>query len=475
MDKTGKANRSVKIALVYPPSAELNLKGYPLGLGYLSASLKRKHAVDVYNYNGCDFRKSVSAFFRAVKTSKPDLVGVSFNSFNRWGAYRIIEGIKKISKDIVVVSGGVHPSTMYSQMFQYFPGSIDFIVRSDGEVPLYTLCNTLESGGDYRNIDGLVYKDGEQDLTVNPVAEQVFNLDELPLPDYSYASGKIRSTGFAYLITSRGCPVNCSFCSTSSFWGQHIRMNSPERVGEEVDYLKSMGAKRIFFYDDTFNLGIERTIALAGILKEKRIEYAISCRVRPVNEEMIERLVESGCKHITWGVESLSEKMLTAIEKKITREDVKNAFDICAKYADRMSTGAFFCVGVPGETDETIRESIEYLNKNIRSTHGPGASMLYILPGTKIYRDMVGNKEFDERTWVRTDSVYYYTREHRMRTLNRWRKAINRSGIRLPFHDTYFWDYASTGTEEKTGAVRKGFRKNIKKIVRFANMLRNRY
>jgi len=465
----------VKVTLVYPPSFELNLKGYPLGLAYLSASLKRKHKVDIYDYNGCEFTKSLNSFFSSIKQTKPDVVGISFNSFNRWGAYKIIKGVKKISKDIIVVLGGVHPSTMYSQMFEYFSNDIDFIIQSDGEEPFYKLCNALESGQDCKNISGLVYKDGNSSFKANSVTEKVVNLDDLAMPDYSYATRRIKETEFAYLITSRGCPVNCSFCSTSSFWGQNIRMNSPQRVGEEVDYVKSLGAKRFFFYDDTFNLGVERTIKLAEILKDKNIEYSISCRVRPVSEEMIAKLVESGCKHITWGVESLSERILKTIEKKITREDVKNAFDICAKYSDKMSTGAFFCVGVPGETEETIDESVGYLNKNIKSTHGPGASMLYILPGTKIYRDMIRNKEFDERIWMRTDSVYYYTKGHNISTLNRWRKAINNSGIRLPYNYKYFWDYATVEKKEKIGVVRKGFRKNIKKIIRLVNMLRNRY
>ena len=123
----------MKIALVYPPSQELNLKGYPLGPAYLSASLKRKHKVDIYDYNGRRFSRSLKDFFASVKQTKPDLVGISFNSFNRWGAYQIIKKIKKINKDIIVVLGGVHPSTMYSQIFRYFFDNIDFIVQSEGE------------------------------------------------------------------------------------------------------------------------------------------------------------------------------------------------------------------------------------------------------------------------------------------------------------------------------------------------------
>ena len=88
---------------------------------------------------------------------------------------------------------------------------------------------------------------------------------------------------------------------------------------------------------------------------------------------------------------------------------------------------------------------------------------------------MIRNNEFDEKVWVRTDSVYYYTKEHNISTLNRWRKAINNSGIRLPFNYKYFWDYANVEKKTEIGALRKGFSKNIKKITRFINMLRNRY
>ncbi|MCX5695236.1 MAG: radical SAM protein [Candidatus Omnitrophica bacterium] len=465
----------MKIALVYPPSQELNLKGYPLGLAYLSASLKRKHKVDVYDYNGREFKKSLNLFFNSVRQSKPDLVSVSFNSFNRWAAYKIINKVKNINKDIIVVLGGVHPSTMYTQIFQNFFDDIDFIIQSEGESSLYKLCSALETGSDYKEISGLVYKDGDKTFKANPVTQIAANLDDLPLPDYSYASQRIMESGSAYLITSRGCPVNCSFCSTSSFWGQNVRMNSPERVGEEVDYVKSLGAKRIFFHDDTFNLGIERTIKLAEILKNKKIEYAVSCRVKPVNEEMVARLVESGCRHITWGVESLSDKILQTIDKKITKEEAKNAFDICSKYTDRLTTSGFFCVGIPGEAEETINETVDYLNKFIKSTHGPGASMLYILPGTKIYRELVKSGEFDESIWIKTNSVYYYTEEHSMKVLNRWRKRVNSSGIRLPSNLKYFWDYALVNKEDNAGRLRKALRKNVRKITRFINMLRNRY
>jgi radical SAM superfamily enzyme YgiQ (UPF0313 family) len=469
----------MKILLVYPPNSELNLKGYPLGLAYLSAALNKEQEVGVYDYNGKALQKSVSSFLKEVEEKKPDMVGISFNSFNRWGAFKILKQIKKIGrslgKEIYVVFGGVHPSTMYGQIFDYFYDYLDFIIQSEGEKSLPALCRAIENKGDLTGISGLVYKTEKREFRANSVTDIIKNLDDLPFPDYSYVADEIKEKEIAFLISSRGCPVNCSFCSTSSFWGQNVRMNSPERIGEEVEYVKGLGAKRIFFHDDTFNLGIERTIKIAEILKKLDVEYAIQCRVTPVNEEMISHLVDSGCRHITWGAESLSEKILSRIHKNITREQVKNAFDICAKYSDKLSTSAFFCVGTPGETEETINESVGYLNKNIRSTNGPGASMLYILPGTKIYGELVKNNEFNERVWVKTDSVYYYTKEHNLKTLNRWRKKINASGIRLPFHSKYFWDYAVKEERKQFNPIRRSFRKTRKKIGRFINMLRNRY
>lgn len=465
----------MKIALVYPPCAERKLKGYPLGIAYLSAFLKRAHEVNIFNYNGKDFKQSLRDFFKAMAYIKPDVLGISFNSFNRWGACQILKNIRKISKDTIVVLGGVHPSTLYDQIFEYFYDCLDFIIKSEGEVSFYQLCNALEKRSDYKGISGLVYKDEKGGFIANSVSGIIENLDELPVPDFSYAAEEIKRKEIAYLITSRGCPVNCIFCSTSSFWGQKVRMHSPERVGREVEYVKSLGAKRLFFHDDTFNLGIDRTIKIADILKKLQVDYVIQCRVRPVNEEMIGKLAGSGCKHISWGVESLSDTILKKISKKITKEEVKYAFDICSNYTGSLTTSAYCCVGIPGETEETINETVAYMNKHIKSTHGPQASMLYILPGTQLYYELVKKGQFKESIWVKSDSVYYYTQEHSIRELNRWRKKVNRSGIRIPFSTKYFWDCVPGDTENKKQGINKKADKLRKKIKRYYNLIRNRY
>jgi len=464
----------MKIALVYPPTSELDLKGYPLGLAYLSAALKRDHDVAVYNYSGDRFHASIRRFLQAVKTTRPGLVGISFNSFNRWGAFQIIRAVKRIDPRIHLVLGGVHPATLYEQMFAFFP-EVDFVLLSEGEHSLPALAGALEGRGALENVGGLVRRGEGGRLAVNPTGAFVKDLDDLPFPDYSYAADEIKAKGIAYLISSRGCPVNCSFCSTSSFWGQNVRVNSPERIVREVEYVKSLGARRVFFHDDTFNLGIPRTIRIARQLKPLGIEYAIQCRVTPVSGEMIEALVDSGCRHITWGVESLSEKILKNIHKNITREMVVKAFDLSAPYADRLTTSGFFCVGTPGETEETIRETIAFANAHLRSTHGAGASMLYILPGTKIYRDLVAAGRFDERKWVRSGHVYYYTGEHTMMTLNRWRKMVNGSGTIIPHQGPGFWDAVPSGGKEPRLLGSRALGRVVRKTSRQVNLFLGRY
>lgn len=464
----------MKVAIVYPPCGEINLKGYPLGLAYLSAYLKKSHEVDVYDYNGKEDKASINNFLAAVKTIQPGLVAISFNSFNRGQAYNILKRIKRINKKIIVVLGGVHSSTLYEQLFRYFYKHIDFIIRSEGEVTLYKLCNALEKGKDHKNISGLVYKDGKGGIVANPVTEIIQNLDDMPIPDYSYAAQEIKRRGLAYLITSRGCPVNCTFCSTSSFWGQKVRMTSPERVGQEVEYVKSLGAKRLFFHDDTFNLGIERTLKIAEILKKLDVEYAVQFRVKPVTDELISKLVESGCRHIAFGVETLADTTLSKTNKKISKEEVKHAFDICARYTDKLTTAAFCCVGLPGETDETINETVEYMNENIRSTHGPSASMLYILPGTQVHDRLVKEGRFKESSWIKSNHVYY-TPEYSIVTLNGWRRKIDRSGIRIPFKAPYFWDDVLEVRKDNEPRWKKRVNKFWKSTKRNIRLLEKRY
>lgn len=115
------------------------------------------------------------------------------------------------------------------------------------------------------------------------------------------------------------------------------------------------------------------------------------------------------------------------------------------------------------------------VNIFIKSTHGPQASILYILPGTQLYRELVNKGRFNESLWVKSDAVYYYTQEQNIKTLNTWRKKVNHSGIKIPFSTPYFWDCVSPDGDDRESKVSKKFYKLGKKIKRYFNLMRNRY
>jgi radical SAM superfamily enzyme YgiQ (UPF0313 family) len=432
----------MKILLVSLPGIDENDGNlFPLGIGYLVGALRRFHEVQACHYaKHFDAEKEIK---EKTKSWHPDIVGLSCTTFNRGYVRRLIKIIRSINKNLLIVVGGVHASYCYEQVLTHY--GADVVVLGEGERTIKELCNALQNKLPLNSIKGIAYT-FKGKVVANAPQEVVKNLDELDMPDYSYAKEFIEKTQMAFMISSRGCPVRCTFCSTSSYWGQKVRMNSPKRVVDEMEMLMNQfGVKRVFFDDDTFNLGIPRVIAICNdILSRKlQVEWACSCRVIPASEEMIAMMVKAGCRHICWGVESGSPDMLRSMNKKITLEQIRHAFELSTKYSHIMSTAAFTMVGNPGESYETVKKTTEFLN-SIPLTDKSYTSILYILPGTVLYEDLKERKAIKERDWVRYDTVPLYTMENSYRTLFRWAKMISESGNRIPFESTkHFWAHTN--------------------------------
>lgn len=424
---------------------------FPLGIGYLVGSLKRRHDVKAHHFNFMSrARKDIPERLRVFK---PAIVGLTCSTFNRGFVREMISLIKAEDKDIKIAVGGVHASFCHDQILRQY--GADMVVIGEGERVLVELCDALEKKTGLDTVKGLAFRENDK-VIVNPPHDTVANLDGLPLPDYSYARSFIGQSKMGFLITSRGCPVRCTFCSTSSFWGQKVRMNSPSRVVDEMEILISQfNVKKIFFHDDTFNLGISRVKAICKEIMDRgiKIDWACSCRVVPVSEEMIAAMVEAGCRHICWGIESGSEEMLKRINKKITLSQIRNAFELSKKFSDVMTTGAFAMVGNPGETEETIRETVNFLN-TIPITDSPGTSVLYLLPGTLIYETLKREGRVRDEDWARYDTVPNYTMENSYQTMVRWAKMVSQSGDKIPFDlKKHFW-YGTMETSDLKDTLR---------------------
>jgi radical SAM superfamily enzyme YgiQ (UPF0313 family) len=213
-------------------------------------------------------------------------------------------------------------------------------------------------------------------------------------------------------------------------------------VVDEMEMLVArFKVRKIFFHDDTFNLGIGRVkdICAEIVRRGLEIEWGCSCRVTPVSEEMIAAMVEAGCRHICWGIESGSAAMLSRIDKKITLEQIRNAYELSARFSSVLSTGAFTMVGNPGETEDTVQETVNFLN-SLPITDAPSTSVLYILPGTVLYEELKGQGMIEDSDWHRHDSVPFYTVENSYRRLCEWAWTVRQSGARIPFAaERHFW------------------------------------
>jgi len=434
-----KESQKSKVLLISLPGLNNGCEPiFPLGIGYLLSSIRLDRLVQAVHYQA--FEHATQQLPVIISTFQPEIVGLTCSTFNRGNVRTICAWLRKNHPHIKIILGGVHVSFLAEQALRDY--GADCVVIGEGELTFRELCDALDKDITLAGVKGIAFLDDEKFVTTEP-REVVRNLDYLPLPDYSYAGDLMRRSGMGFIITSRGCPVRCSFCSTSSYWGQKVRTNSPKRIVDEMEALvATYGVKKIFFHDDTFNLSMARTrdicaeITLRGI----NVEWGVSCRVNPVSQEMIDMMVAAGCRHICWGIESGSKTMLERIDKKITQEQISKAFEICRKHLGTISVGAFTMVGNPGESEATIAESIQFIN-TLHMTDQPSTSILYILPGTKLYAELLVKHPELECFWVHNNDILQYTLENTLDKLNKWAIRISQSGSIVFFdRNKHFWN-----------------------------------
>lgn len=431
------ANTGKLLLLSLPAPFAPDTPLFPLGIGYLTAALKVDRPVQTVHYRR--FEEAQQQIPALIAGYAPDFVGLTCTSFNRGSVKRVCQWLRAAHPEIMIIVGGVHASFMPEQTLRSY--GADCVVIGEGEVTLRELCTVYDTKASLHQVNGIAFLESDL-LIVTSRREPIANLDDLPIPDYSFAADLIQTSAMGFLIGSRGCPVQCSFCSTSSYWGQRVRTNSPKRIVDEMELLVSKyGVKKIFFHDDTFNLGLDRVRKICQEITARglQIEWGVSCRVIPVSEEMLELMAASGCRHICWGIESGSEKILTSINKKITLEQIRHAFTLSSKYLDTISVGAFVMVGNPGETVDTINETVSFLN-TLPMTDSPSTSLLYVLPGTALYREFLKVLPSIDNYWVDSDEVPLYTLEHPVETLVAWHERISASGNLIPYNQScHFW------------------------------------
>jgi radical SAM superfamily enzyme YgiQ (UPF0313 family) len=362
----------MKIFLINPSHGEVYGKLTPpdhphLGLAYIAAVLEAENNVvriididaeALTNENLC----------KIVECEKPDMVGITATTPVIYSAFKIAELVKKNSSSLTVV-GGMHATLMPEECVAN--EFVDFAVFGEGEKTILELLECIKSNGDYSKIKGLAYKRGGE-IVRNEPREPIQDLDSIPFParhlfknqKYTYPDA-LRFPAFP-IITSRGCPGNCTFCTAKFMHGKRFRNRSAENILEEVDLLiREYGAREIHIWDDNFITNRKRVFEFRdGIIKRgMKVLFSFPNGVRAdfINREILQALKDMGTYSIAIGVESGNQRILDSIQKGIKLEQIENAFKLAKEL--KLETWGFFLLGLPEEDSKTMEETIDFAIK----------------------------------------------------------------------------------------------------------------
>jgi len=371
----------------------------PLGLAYIASVLRQGgHLVKMVDMN-------VSAERLPSRFDNFDLVGISSDTPRHNISIQIAKKAKE--QKTPVIMGGPHVTFMDEESLK--SGAVDYVVRGEGEYSMLNLVEHLSSGDDVKDVAGISYlKSG--DVVRNPNHQLIADLDILPLParellpmnKYTVKLGGWRATS---VITSRGCPFNCSFCSSSELFGLRWRAREPEAIVDEVEQIKEQyNIDAILFMDDNFTLNPNRTIRICELMNHRNlnIRWWFFSRVDTIvnREDMVQSMADAGALTAFVGVESPNQDVLNGYKKGITADISYRAIQILRKYKIRSVAG--FIIGGLNETREMIKDTIKFaikLNPDIAQF-----SILTPYPGTRLFNDV--KSELLTRNWDLYDGLH---------------------------------------------------------------------
>lgn len=382
-----------EILFVNPKSFNTIPSYFPYGILYMAGFLRSK-GMDVGIY---DTNVEEKDFREFLKKTSPKVVGFSVLSGSCIGdAVNKSKMVREILKEAKIVWGGIH-TTIFPDHVLKQP-YVDYIIINEGEHPMLELCQRLLKGDDeVKDIQNLGYK--ENGTLVKNKIRPFIELDTLPFPAWNmvpierYIHKKFYSDRVVTLHTSRGCPWSCSYCYNEQVNFRRWRGLSPERILDQVLYLKdNYGIKGFQFYDDEFDANPKRVVAFCNLLLDKKISirWAHYSRTNIADEERYTLEKKAGCCFIEFGVESGSPRILEKIRKGQDVDGIKKAFDICHKVG--LKVGAMFMVGMPTETKEDVDMTVN-LVKSLKA-HQTINTIFRPYPGSELFDYCVANELF---------------------------------------------------------------------------------
>ena len=373
----------------------------PFGLALLAALAREKdYSVSILDCNASEI--GLDKIEEYLPDVSPRFIGIPATTVVINNALEVAKIVKKKYPETKVIIGGVHPSVRPEEVVSF--KEVDYVAIGEGENSLLELLSNKSP----ELVKGIGFKRNSR-VIINPPQPMILDLDSFPLPAYDLlpmdryypASGVYKRKPSFGIITSRGCPGQCTFCK-GNFLGERIRFRSAGKIIEEIIFLqKNYGIKDITFYDDTFTKNRKNVRDFCSLILKNNLDLTWCCfsRVDTVDFEILQEMKKAGCHQIMYGVESADQEILNNLKKRITLQKVEETVAATKKVG--MEVRLAFMIGNPGDTEETVKKTIKYavfldpdvVTFNITTPY----------PGTEMFDWAEENNYLIHKDWARYD------------------------------------------------------------------------
>jgi magnesium-protoporphyrin IX monomethyl ester (oxidative) cyclase len=374
----------MRVLLVNPPApsvesfANAGINAPPLGLAYIASVLERAgHKVEILDCQALGLR--LDQVKEEIRVRQPQVVGVTSTTPTIYSVLEIVKAAKEVDGGVTTVIGGPHASFTPRETLSS-SGELDFVVIGEGEYTMLRLLDALAEDGSLEKVEGIAFRKerGKGNGNGNGKGGEILetarrpyieDLDSLPFPArHLLPMDKYRILGrnltVIHVVSSRGCPFRCIFCSSSALFGKKFRARSVGNVIAEIeDALTRYKTRNVEFMDDTFTFNRGRVLEFCEEVKRRGLDISWGCssRVDTITKDMMEKMREAGCSIIFFGVESASQRTLNLIGKGVT---VDRAVKVIKWAKDvGIETLASFVIGFPWETIEDMKNTIRFAKK----------------------------------------------------------------------------------------------------------------
>jgi anaerobic magnesium-protoporphyrin IX monomethyl ester cyclase len=379
----------------------VGMKSPPLGLAYIGAAAERL-GCEVKVIDSASIGLSSSQLVDRIVEYEPDVFGVGTTTMGYNEGLSLVSAVKERLPRTFTVMGGPHVTFTDDETLRRCTG-LNTVVRGEGEKTFEELLMAVQSGASLSAVKGLTYR-VNGDICRNEDRPFVQDLDSLgfagyhllPMDTYKMGHGNL----YACMITSRGCPYQCSFCSSSNLFGKKWRFRSPEHVVAEMEYLKDrFGCREIEVLDDTFTVSPQRADRICELLIKKNLDlpWSASSRIGTLTAEMARKLKRAGCTTLYLGFESASQEVLDSLCKGVKLEEAFKTMEVIRK-AGLRAIGSFI-IGCPADTVKSIRKTIRFARA--LAPRYAQFTLLTPYPGTPFYDEARSRGFIAEDDWTK--------------------------------------------------------------------------